>query len=76
VICGMSLIGIAGFITDGWCCCIGRRLLRWSPSHVEATDADHRDNGRVEAVRAAGPAHRALRDANLRGSPRRASFVC
>jgi NitT/TauT family transport system permease protein len=34
VICGMIVIGIAGFITDRLVLLVGRRLLRWSPSHV------------------------------------------
>jgi NitT/TauT family transport system permease protein len=34
VICGMIVIGIAGFITDQLVLLLGRRLLRWSPSHV------------------------------------------
>src|SRR5215467_8542223 len=32
VICGMIVIGIAGFVTDRLVLLIGRRLLRWSPS--------------------------------------------
>ena len=34
VICGMIVIGIAGFITDRLVLLLGRRLLQWSPSHV------------------------------------------
>jgi NitT/TauT family transport system permease protein len=34
VICGMIVIGIAGFITDRLVLLLGRHLLRWSPSHV------------------------------------------
>ena len=34
VICGMVVIGIAGFITDRLVLLLGRRLLRWSPNHV------------------------------------------
>jgi NitT/TauT family transport system permease protein len=34
VICGMIVIGIAGFITDRLVLLLGQRLLRWSPSHV------------------------------------------
>jgi NitT/TauT family transport system permease protein len=34
VICGMVVIGIAGFITDRLVLALGRRLLRWSPNHV------------------------------------------
>jgi NitT/TauT family transport system permease protein len=34
VICGMIVIGIAGFITDQLVLLLGRRLLRWSPSHA------------------------------------------
>ena len=33
VICGMIVIGIAGFITDRLVLMLGRRLLRWSPGH-------------------------------------------
>jgi NitT/TauT family transport system permease protein len=33
VICGMVVIGIAGFITDRLVLLLGRRLLRWSPNH-------------------------------------------
>ncbi len=33
VICGMIIIGIAGFVSDLIVVAIGRRLLRWSPSH-------------------------------------------
>ena len=33
VICGMIVIGIAGFITDRLVLLLGRRLLRWSPGH-------------------------------------------
>jgi NitT/TauT family transport system permease protein len=33
VICGMVVIGIAGFISDWIVMQIGRRLLAWSPSH-------------------------------------------
>jgi NitT/TauT family transport system permease protein len=33
VICGMIIIGIAGFISDFIVLSIGNRLLRWSPSH-------------------------------------------
>jgi NitT/TauT family transport system permease protein len=34
VICGMIVIGIAGFITDRLVLLLGRRLLRWSPTHA------------------------------------------
>ena len=34
VICGMIVIGIAGFISDRLVMQLGRRLLRWSPSHA------------------------------------------
>jgi NitT/TauT family transport system permease protein len=34
VICGMVTIGVAGFITDRLVVLLGRRLLRWSPSHA------------------------------------------
>jgi NitT/TauT family transport system permease protein len=34
VICGMVVIGIAGFITDRLVLLLGHRLLRWSPNHV------------------------------------------
>ncbi|KQP59684.1 ABC transporter permease [Methylobacterium sp. Leaf108] len=33
VICGMIVIGIAGFLSDRIVMLIGRRLLAWSPSH-------------------------------------------
>ena len=33
VICGMVVIGIAGFVSDWIVMQIGRRLLAWSPSH-------------------------------------------
>jgi len=33
VICGMIIIGIAGFVSDLIVVAIGRRLLRWSPTH-------------------------------------------
>jgi NitT/TauT family transport system permease protein len=33
VICGMIIIGIAGFISDRIVVAIGNRLLRWNPSH-------------------------------------------
>lgn len=33
VICGMIIIGIAGFLSDLIVVMIGRRLLRWSPTH-------------------------------------------
>ncbi len=33
VICGMIVIGAAGFITDRLVMALGKRLLRWSPSH-------------------------------------------
>lgn len=32
VICGMVVIGVAGFISDRFVVFLGRRLLRWSPS--------------------------------------------
>jgi len=32
VICGMIVIGVAGFITDRLVLLLGRRLLRWSPN--------------------------------------------
>jgi NitT/TauT family transport system permease protein len=34
VICGMVVIGVAGFITDRLVVLIGRRMLRWSPNHA------------------------------------------
>jgi NitT/TauT family transport system permease protein len=34
VICGMVVIGVAGFITDRLVMLLGRRLLRWSPAHA------------------------------------------
>ena len=34
VICGMAVIGIAGFISDRLVLLLGRRLLRWSPNFV------------------------------------------
>ena len=33
VICGMIIIGLVGFISDAIVVAIGRRLLRWSPTH-------------------------------------------
>jgi NitT/TauT family transport system permease protein len=33
VICGMIIIGIAGFISDRIVVAIGNRMLRWSPNH-------------------------------------------
>ncbi len=33
VICGMIIIGLAGFISDRIVVAIGNRLLRWSPNH-------------------------------------------
>jgi NitT/TauT family transport system permease protein len=33
VICGMIVIGVAGFLSDRIVMLIGRRLLAWSPSH-------------------------------------------
>ncbi|MFE1597926.1 ABC transporter permease [Methylobacterium sp. ID0610] len=33
VICGMVVIGLAGFVSDRIVTLIGRRLLAWSPSH-------------------------------------------
>ncbi len=33
VICGMIVIGIAGFLSDQAVQALGRRLLRWSPQH-------------------------------------------
>ena len=33
VICGMIIIGVAGFISDRIVVAIGDRLLRWSPNH-------------------------------------------
>ena len=33
VICGMIIIGIAGYVSDAIVVAIGRRLLRWSPTH-------------------------------------------
>jgi len=34
VICGMIVIGVAGFISDRVVMMLGRHLLRWSPSHA------------------------------------------
>ncbi|WP_407523194.1 ABC transporter permease [Methylobacterium oryzisoli] len=34
VICGMVVIGLAGFVSDRIVTLIGRRLLAWSPTHV------------------------------------------
>ena len=34
VIAGMIVIGIAGFISDRLVMLLGKRLLRWSPSHA------------------------------------------
>jgi NitT/TauT family transport system permease protein len=34
VICGMIVIGVAGFLSDKAIVAINRRLLRWSPQHV------------------------------------------
>ncbi len=33
VICGMIVIGIAGYISDRIVVAIGNRLLRWSPNN-------------------------------------------
>jgi NitT/TauT family transport system permease protein len=33
VICGMIVIGVAGFVCDRAVMLIGQRLLAWSPSH-------------------------------------------
>jgi NitT/TauT family transport system permease protein len=33
VICGMIIIGVAGFVSDRIVVAIGNRLLRWSPNH-------------------------------------------
>jgi len=34
VICGMVVIGVAGFLSDRAITWLGRRLLRWSPQHT------------------------------------------
>ena len=34
VICGMIVIGVAGYLSDRIVVAIGNRLLRWSPTHV------------------------------------------
>jgi NitT/TauT family transport system permease protein len=34
VICGMAVIGVAGFLSDYAVVILGRRLLAWSPTHV------------------------------------------
>jgi len=34
VICGMIVIGVAGYLSDRVVVAIGNRLLRWSPTHV------------------------------------------
>src|ERR1700748_112398 len=34
VICGMIVIGVAGYISDRIVVAIGNRLLRWSPTHI------------------------------------------
>jgi NitT/TauT family transport system permease protein len=34
VICGMAIIGVAGFLSDYAVVMLGRRLLAWSPTHV------------------------------------------
>jgi NitT/TauT family transport system permease protein len=34
VICGMAVIGVAGFLSDYAVVVLGRRLLAWSPTHV------------------------------------------
>ena len=34
VICGMIVIGIAGYVSDRLILAIGNRFLRWSPNHV------------------------------------------
>jgi len=33
VICGMMVIGVAGYLSDRVVVAIGNRLLRWSPTH-------------------------------------------
>ncbi len=33
VICGMAVIGVAGFVSDWLVMLLGRRLLAWSPTH-------------------------------------------
>jgi NitT/TauT family transport system permease protein len=33
VICGMIVIGVAGYLSDRVVVAIGNRLLRWSPNH-------------------------------------------
>ena len=33
VICGMIVIGLAGYVSDRIVVAVGNRLLRWSPSH-------------------------------------------
>jgi NitT/TauT family transport system permease protein len=33
VICGMIVIGVAGYLSDRVVVLIGNRLLRWSPNH-------------------------------------------
>ena len=33
VICGMIVIGVAGYLSDRVVVAIGNRLLRWSPTH-------------------------------------------
>jgi NitT/TauT family transport system permease protein len=32
VICGMIVIGVAGFVSDRIVMLLGKRLLRWSPN--------------------------------------------
>ena len=34
VICGMIVIGVAGYLSDRIVVAVGNRLLRWSPTHV------------------------------------------
>ncbi len=33
VICGMIVIGVAGYLSDRVVVAVGNRLLRWSPTH-------------------------------------------
>jgi NitT/TauT family transport system permease protein len=33
VICGMIVIGVAGYVSDRIVVAVGNRLLRWSPTH-------------------------------------------
>ena len=76
VICGMIVIGVAGFISDRLVMLLGNRLLRWSPTTMAEPSIPILEITRRRQDLRAAAARRSRRCATPISRSRKGEFVC